>query len=470
MTRYMNTVLGFVCACAALMSCSKIEAWEEGGVVIPNRVHYSVSTAELVETDADGVSSINGSLLRYDISLYDDKSSDRGLLSIIAPRGAESFDGTYRASSAHQAGSLLQAAVIDENGALKSLDGTVEIAQNALNSLSVSMDGEEYVHFAKGSGVPQHSRAANTDCCRQYLISHTAAYGEGKYIQTLSIGGKGVSCTEGEYYDTYGGTGEYLIIKFVTETETLGEGTFGAAALDEVRTGSFMAGKTVDSGWGFSYIEGSQFCTLADGDSASGTAKAVTGGELQISLSDAEKELYSVSGTLILEDGTVFTIAYTGRLTPEPAPERDWNVWTAAVSKVYTFDWSTYNYVEVPGVKMYIIEIKDPRDETLAVFRPIVDETAADFLGSFAVQENAVAAGLMINGYDASAWGQGIGGSYFYEGDDLNLICAGSTVAISGNPDGGISFSSTGGGVLVNGSSYVVRDFEIKAYSADYKK
>ncbi len=470
MTRYINIALGLFCALASLMSCSKIEVWKEGGVVIPNRVHYSVSTAELVETDADGVSSINGSLLRYNINLYDDKSSDRGLLSIIAPRGAEAFDGTYSPSSAHQAGSLLQAAVIDENGVGTSLDGTVEISQNALNSLSVSMSGTEYVHFAKGSGVPEHSRAANTDCCKQYLVSHTTAYGEGKYIQTLSIGGKGVSCTEGEYYDTYSGAGDYLIIKFVTETETLGEGTFGAAALDAVRTGSFMAGKMVDSSWGFSYLEGSQFCTLTDGDSAQAAAKAVTGGELQISLSDPEKELYSLAGTLILEDGTIFTIAYTGRLTPEPAPERDWNVWTASVSKVYTFDWSTYSYVEIPGIKMYIIEIKDPRDETIAVFRPIVDETAADFLGTFAVQENAAAAGLMINGYDASAWGQGIGGSYFYDSDDLNLICAGSNVAISANQDGGISFSSTGAGVLVNGSSYVVKDFEIKAYSADYKK
>lgn len=81
-------------ALSSLFSCSKIEAWQEKEVTYPNRVHYSVATSEIVE-EKDGVCVINSSLLRYDISLYDDNSLSRGSLSIVAARDAQSFAGTY---------------------------------------------------------------------------------------------------------------------------------------------------------------------------------------------------------------------------------------------------------------------------------------------------------------------------------------------------------------------------------------
>lgn len=460
MKEYIKYSISLILALSALPSCSKIEPWEEGGVVFPNRVHYSVKTTELIDVN-DGVSVINEELLRYDISFYDDNSVDRGTVSVIASRDADSFQGDYSVSSTVQAGSLVGGSIISEDGTGTDLRESVVIAQNGLKSLSVTVSGQEVISFAKGAGVPEHQRDANEDCCKKYLINHSSEYA-GAYVHTLSVGAKGVTCTEGQYYDTYTGEGDYLILKFVSSSETLGEGRFTAAAMDKAVSGNFMAGKLIDSGMGFSYLDGSQFYTLKEGETYPVVAQAVTGGDLQITIQDAEKEIFTVSGTLILEDGSIFTISYNGRLTPEPAPERDWNVWKYSVSAVY----GPPAWAPVEGIKMFNVAIFDPRENLVALFTPIVNDTDDSFLGEFTVAEFAAASGLMGNGYEYMG---NIGGSYFYDDGDLNLINAGSRISIVANEDGSINFKGTSVSVTVNGAT-VTKDIDIKAYSPDYTK
>ena len=118
MKEYIKYSISLILALSALSSCSKIEPWEEGGVVFPNRVHYSVKTTELIDVN-DGVSVINEELLRYDISFYDDNSVDRGTVSVIASRDADSFQGDYSVSGAVQAGSLLGGSIINERTGLE---------------------------------------------------------------------------------------------------------------------------------------------------------------------------------------------------------------------------------------------------------------------------------------------------------------------------------------------------------------
>lgn len=456
-TKYSGCLL---LALAALGSCSKIQPWDEKEVVYPNRVHYSVSAEELVDAD-NGVSVINSDLLRYDINFYDDNSVQRGNLSIIAPRGAESFEGDYDFSAKEQAGTLLAGSIVGGDGSTADLKESVSLAQNGLKSLSVTASGQELISFAKGSGVPEHQRRANNDCCAKYLINHSSEYG-GNYVHSLSVGAKGITCTEGQYYDTYAGVGDYLILKFVTSSETLGEGSFTAASMDNAAPGNLMAGKLIDSGMGFSYLDGSQFYTLKEGESYPTVAQPITGGDIQITVADAEKEIFTVTGTLILEDGSIFTIAYKGRLTPEPAPERDWNVWKYTVSAVY----GPPTWAPVEGIKMFNVAVFDPRDNMIALFTPIVESSTESFLGEFTVAEYAAAAGLMGNGYEYMG---NIGGSYFYEDDNLNLINAGSRISIVSDEDGGISFKGTGVSITVNGA-VVSKDIEIKAYSPDYTR
>lgn len=467
MKRILSNIALSAMALSSLFSCSKIEAWQEKEVTYPNRVHYSVATSEIVE-EKDGVCVINSSLLRYDISLYDDNSLSRGSLSIVAARDAQSFAGTYSLSTENKAGALLEGSLKDENGTEVTLEKSVDIAQNALYSLSFSADGSEVISFAKGTGVPEHQRTANTGCCSKYLISRSTSL-NGTYIHTLSIGAKGITCTEGQYYDTYTGTGDYLILKFISAKENLGEGDWSAVSMDNAAPEHLLAGKLIDSGYGFSYLDGSQFYTLKEGESSPSVSLAISGGDISIKTADAEKETFTVSGTLILSDGTVFTISYVGRLTPEPAPERNWNVWYDIQSDVYKMDWTTWQAELVPGIKQHTVTILDPRDEVLAIFTPILDENAAGLSGEFTVAENAAQAGLMGNGYDATQWGGGIGGSYFFEDGDMYLINAGSKISISYGDDGAIIFKGTGASVTANGA-VTTKDIEIKAYTKDYTK
>lgn len=468
MKRIFNNMAVSATILFTLLSCSNIEAWKETEVILPNRVHYSIETAELVEK-SEGVSKINDALLRYDISFYDDNSMDRGSVSLIAARNAESFNGTYTLSSKKEAGALIEGKLINDSGESIQVTESVEIAQNALNSLSLSVNGSEAISFAKGSGVPSHQRKANTDCCAKYLINHSVKYAEQTYVHTLSIGAKGITCTEGQYYDTYSGVGDYLILKFASSSEALSEGTFPAAAMESAAPGNLIAGKLIDSGYGFSYLDGSQFYTLKEGESAPTAALAISGGEINIALANAEKELYNVSGTLILEDESVFTISYTGRLTPEPAPARDWNVYFDYATDVYKMDWTTWQAEIVPGIKQHNITILNPRDEVMAIFTPILDEKAESLNGEFKVAENAAEALLMGNGYDATQWGGSIGGSYIINDGDTWLINAGSTITISSEADGALLFKGIGVSVTINGV-ISTKDIEIKAYTKDYTK
>ncbi len=467
MKKAMKNIALAAAALTALLSCNKIEAWQDKDVTYPNRVHYSVATSEIVE-EQDGVSVINSALMRYDISLTDDNSISRGSLSIVAEKDAPYFSGTYTLSSENKAGALLKGSLKDDNGTEVELKESVDITQNALYSLSFSVSGSNIVSFAKGSGVPQHQRTANTDCCAKYLINHTVPI-NGTYVHTLSIGSKGITCTEGQYYDTYSGTGDYLILKFVSAKENLAEGDWSAISMDSAAPEHLLAGKLIDSGYGFSYLDGSQFYTLKDGDTSPSTALPISGGNISIKTADAEKETFTVSGTLILSDGKIFTVSYTGRITPEPAPERDWNVYSDVQSDVYKIDWSTWQTELVPGIKQHTITILDPRDEILAVFTPILDENAENLSGEFTVAENAAQAGLMGNGYDATQWGAGIGGSYLVEDGDTYLINAGNKISISYGEDGCVIFKGTGASVTVNGG-VATKDIEIKAYTKDYTK
>lgn len=135
MTRTFNNIAVSATILSTLLSCSNIEAWKETETVLPNRVHYSIETAELVEK-SDGVSKINDALLRYDISFYDDNSTDRGSVSLIAARNAESFNGTYTLSPEKEAGALIEGKLINDSDESIQITESVEIAQNALNSLS----------------------------------------------------------------------------------------------------------------------------------------------------------------------------------------------------------------------------------------------------------------------------------------------------------------------------------------------
>jgi len=446
MKKLIDKILGLAAVTALFCSCSSLEPWSEINVELPYDDYYTVTTAELTATSADGITTITEGLLEYTLGFTDPDGKDMGKLIFVAGSNITSFDGTYTVGTGNTSGTLRATSYL-VSGTSKNYitSGSAVIAENGLHSLTVTVGTNKAFSFAKGSGVKAHTRAANTTCTKQYLVNHTSQTGAETYVHTLSLGAKGVGCTAGAMTDTYNGTGDYVILKFVSNKAALGAGTYTVAPAATAAAGNFIAGYTGSYGT-YTWPDGSQYCTINDGTVQS--TKYITGGRIEIAVADAEKETFTINGLFVFEDGTIFTTSYTGRVTPAPVtgPTKLYGIYSISQGTVMNASWQT-----VAGVMSYTTTVTGLDGKVVAQFAPILATGSTSLAGSFTVKEYAQEAGTsMSNGTDLTAYGMGIIGSY--------VVINGTTYLISGTAANVITITAVGTGYRFTGSNIAVKD------------
>ncbi|MBR5432695.1 MAG: hypothetical protein IK119_10015, partial [Bacteroidales bacterium] len=389
-------------AAMAAIACSKpTDEWKEIDAEIPGNYTYTVSLSEIVIKDAaTEIASLDASHYLYSIAFADADGKALGTLDFVG-NAAKDLTGDYTASET-------STLAVDGN----KVNGSFSLVQNALNSVTVKVDGKEIITLAKGVGIPDYNRPSNNDCVKQFLINKNLG-GDGIYTVNLALGAKGVSAEEG-IIDQYKGNGDYVILRLNAAQEGLQAGTYKPCAFDAPAPGTFTVGKdqvTDFFGAEIHYLDGSQFYTLEADEAV--VSEKISGGEITLAVADAEKETWTLSGYLILSDDRVFNIAYTGKLTKDSSvtpPAQGSYTYTDEVSEVSSWDFTTWTQTIIPGVEQHVITITDKNGTEAARFQFITTENAKDYSGTYEVVESAVDAGKMNNGYDASALGLGIGG------------------------------------------------------------
>ena len=426
--QYSKLVLGAISLLCLTTACSDpTDAWDEINAVIPGNYSYTVTQTEKVNNNTStGVSTIDASGMNYTIAFSDPDGKDCGHLDFEANSGLTTLTGDYQA---------LGTSTLQIDGT--KVSGTVSLSQNALNSLSVKVGGSNLVSFAKGAGVPEFTRPANNDCVKQFLLSKSSA-NNGLYTYQLSLGAKGISAEQG-MIDTYKGTGDYVILKFNTDKETLQPGTYKATSFEAPANETFSVGKLIETEW-FNYMDGSQFYSLNNDTQTK--ALTITGGEINVALIDESQENYKVDGYLILEDNSVFSISYTGNIAPKKTPTR--YTYTDEVSAVTSMDWTTFEQTVIPGIEQHIIVVSDAQQNEIARFTFVTESGSSNYSGTYDVVESAAEKGKMNNGYDLSAYGMGIGGSYWFDGGERMMLDPGASVTITDDAVRTLTFSGDG--------------------------
>ena len=393
MKHYTKAALAL--AVLAACACTKpTDPWEKINAVIPGNVTYTISLSEVVEVNAaTEIASLDPASYLYSVSFADMDGNEMGHLDFQAPAGKD-LSGDYVADGS---------STLSVDGT--NVSGSFTMVQNALNSLTVKTDGKEIITLAKGNGVPGYTRPANNDCVKQFLINKNLG-GDGVFTTNLALGSKGVTAEEG-IIDQYKGNGDYIILRLNTAAEGLQEGTYKPCAFGAPASGTFTVGKdqvTEFFGTEIHYLDGSQFYTLKDDEAV--VSEKIAGGEITLSVADSEKETWKLSGYLILSDGRVFDIAYTGRLTKESSvnpPVQGAYTYTDEVSPVSEWDLTTWTQTVIPGIEQHVIVISDENNVEAARFTFVTEEGATNYAGTYEVVESVKEAGKMNNGYDLSA-------------------------------------------------------------------
>lgn len=404
-----HNLLFMAIAAMAAIACNKpTDPWEKIDAIIPGNFTYTVSISEMVNSDAaTGIASLDAAHKLYAIAFADEDGYLLGHLDFVGNSGKD-LNGNY---------------VVAESSTL-TIDGTkvtgdFSLEQNALNSLTVKADGKELITLAKGVGVPDYTRPSNNDCVNQFLLNKNLG-GEGVYTVNLALGAKGVTAEEG-IIDQYKGNGDYVILRLNAAQEGLQAGTYKPCAFGAPAPETFTVGKdqvTDFFGTEIHYLDGSQFYTLKDDEAV--VSEKIIGGEITLAVADAEKETWTLAGYLILSDGRLFDIAYSGRLAKEnnvTPPAAGSYTYTDEVSQVSEWDFSTWTQTVIPGIEQHVVVISDENNAEAARFTFVTTEGASNYAGTYEVVESVKEAGKMNNGYDLSALGLGIGGSYWINSD-----------------------------------------------------
>ena len=418
---YLLSGLSLVSACT-----DPLKEWEEINAVIPGYYSYNITMQERALPGSEGVSVLDASSMIYSIAFQDPDGADAGILAFEGPRTVLSLSGDYQA---------LPTSSLAVGGT--PVNGPVSLVQNALNSLTVKAAGEEIISFAKGTGIPEYSRPVNKNCTKKYLLAKTVPVGD-TYTTILSLGAAGIEVQEG-LIDLYKGNGDYLILRLNTAAEGIQPGNYKAASPESTVPGTFTIGHEVVTDW-FNYPDGSQFYTLENDTQV--VSALITGGEVTIAVADEELETWNLTGYLILSNGSIFDISYTGRLSKETVPGEGFS-YTDEIGVVMAFDWNTWEQTPVPGLEQHIVTITDKTGSEAAKFTFVTKENASDYTGDYTVVESAAAELTMNNGWDLSAYGMGTGGSYFVNSDGTyTMLNPGDAVTVSDTKERVLTFTS----------------------------
>lgn len=254
---------------------------------------------------------------------------------------------------------------------------------------------------------------------------------------TLSLGSAEISSSfdMATYQTTWSGTGNYLAIDLYSADGYLHEGTYTASAVGgDIHEGEFGIGYDTEF-WGMTmYNWGTCWWTVTDGVTS---AEKITSGTITVE-KKGTKFVITWGEESTYPKWAVFEGAIDALLPPD-VPTPDYTL-ADVVGAVTGADWQP-----VPGVESHTLTLTDKSGNAAAQFVLILSEGSAEIAGTYTCQEYASEPYLMGNGYDLSAWGMGIGGSYYYRGADVVLINAGETLEVTKYADGLYGFSGSTG-------------------------
>lgn len=386
---------------------------------------YTVSSEEIVRTDPQtGVSSLMD-VNKYVISVFDDASLKVGETTLYLSKDASSFDGEYVQGTTpgdhvYAIGSTIKG---------ESLSGDLVISQNILRSLSFTCSGREILTAAVGRGVQAPARPQNKSCTASFLTGSTS-FDEslGVYVHSFSLGSKGVSVASMFGIDLYSGNGDYLVLQLLGKEEVLEAGTYKVGSKE---TGSILQGQWVENAaFGIRYIEGSQYNVIDSGGET--FSRAVSGGEVEVSVVDLEKEIYSMEMLIILEDESYFQASYVGRLSDSESGGDEYEIDIRREEGLSCTVSAVEDGTGREGV-LYSIDIQEDNGSIIAHLEIIPDEMMGMPYpaGTFTVIADPTKKYQAGVGYhlDLSFLGMGVvtGGCYFYDEGKLRLIPEGET-------------------------------------------
>lgn len=132
----------------------------------------------------------------------------------------------------------------------------------------------------------------------------------GTRIFTMKIASDGVSAT----YDTtnssysFSGSGNYVSIDFLSNSDTLDIGTYTAAANDAAIVGNFIQGYDTEL-WGMQFYNwGTCWFTIENGIE---TGKHISGGNISVSRNES---IYTVTVTVTTDEGENIFAEYKGEI------------------------------------------------------------------------------------------------------------------------------------------------------------
>jgi len=145
---------------------------------------------------------------------------------------------------------------------------------------------------------------------------------------------------------------------------------------------------------------------------------AFTQGNLEVSVINGQ---YIISGLLTGGDNKQYVVNFRGGIDfiiGEDDPEPSGYMVSIATSQVGYFDYSSFQFIVVPGVSKYTLSITSPEGTEAAMFELINNENLSkeQLAGTYTIAENAMSAGLMCNGYYLPEY-SAIGGSYYVASD-----------------------------------------------------
>jgi hypothetical protein len=221
-----------------------------------------------------------------------------------------------------------------------------------------------------------------------------------------------------------GAGSEYLSIEFVGNRLNyfLAPGSYTIAGRGEAKAGNYVAGDTywVTSGAKLKLINGTIFVEL-------------TG------------ETYTIRGVVMLEDGSIIKIAYTGVIVFEADPPS----FTYSIEAIKPYAWTAdgTTYIPVEGSQLNKISVLSD-GQSIAYFEIVTEENPSSLTGTYPVKavnslERAVVQGQYLN----LAW-FGVpfdmvveGGSYYMEGETKLFIREGNIHITDSN--GALSLTAT---------------------------
>jgi hypothetical protein len=228
-----------------------------------------------------------------------------------------------------------------------------------------------------------------------------------------------------------GNSSQYLAVEFVGSRLNyfLAPGNYTVAEQAAARVGNYVAGY---GNGGTYWVTGSSKLKLTDGT----IAVKLEGG------------VYTITGTVMLEDHSIIKIIFTGAIIFDPDPP----VMTYTLETAMPAMGGAMGTDPIASSRMNKITVFTEGMQ-VAYFEVITADNAISLSGSYVVTDGINATGQANNGYylDLSEYGMGImkGGSYYIDGTDEMFIRAGG---------GNIDIADNNGTLTITGSNLPIQD------------